>query len=223
MTGEHSPSADDTSSDDTEASEFSGPFFQEFTAGPLPTGDTIDGAGPESLTVERASGKSRRRQTADDGAPRDAKATPPSLDEWVRFFSNVVLRVGTEFYIDLAFRGIDEEAVTEHDLERLAMTDEERKLIATPFAELSHKSKLMRKHGRMIVASGDALNAVVVLGIWMGRVRRIAAKYRPKVVKGRVNGNGSSGSDAEAPIWQGSGGGQFPPGFNGEWQNPGSG
>lgn len=197
----------------------SGPVFQEFTAAPLPDGDVIDKSGEQEIPTTR---RGRAKRDSSDG-PREAKATPPSLDEWSNFFSRVVLRVGTEFYIDLAFRGIDEDAVTERDIERLAMTDEERQMIATPFAELSHKSKFMRKHGRMIVASGDALNALVVLGVWFSRVNRIAAKYRPKVVKSKVAPNGSSGQSAEAPIWEGSGGGRFPPGWDGGWANPGTG
>jgi len=212
---------DSDAAEDSETISAAGPFFQTFTATPKTSGDTIDSHGETPVTVER---KTRRQRANDEpGSARDAKATPPSLDEWSNFFSRVVLRVGTEFYINLAFRGIDEDSVSDRDLDRLVMTDEERKMIATPFAELSHKSKFMRKHGRMIVASGDALNALVVLGVWMGRVNRIASKYRPKVVKGSVNGHGNNGQDTQAPIWEGSSGGRFPPGFDGGFTNPGTG
>jgi hypothetical protein len=197
----------------------SGPFFQTFTASaPIPDGDAIDAANEvrrEDIDAPADRARRRRRETDSDGA-REAKAGPPSLDEWVKFFSRVVLRVGTEFYITMAFKGIEEDALTDRDIERLDMTDEERSLIAVPFAELSHKSKLMRKHGRMIVASGDALNAVVVLGMWMSRVQRVAAKYRPKQPRSRVTLNGSSGQGTETPVFtEGSQGGRFPPGFTG--------
>lgn len=208
----------DISSDDDEASD-GGPFFRTFTAGPLPDGDAIDGQQTAELPIER---RGRSKRESQDG-PREAKSTPPSLDEWSKFFSNVVLRVGTDFYIDLAFRGIDEDTLSERDLDRLAMTDEERNAVAVPFAELSYKSKFMRKHGRMIVASGDAIYALVRIGVWMSRVNRIAAKYRPKIAKGKVEANGSSRQGAEAPIWEGSSGGRFPPGFDGGWSNPGTG
>lgn len=188
----------------------------------MPDGDSIDRHLTEDIP-EKPADRARRKRREDTGTARDAKPGPPSLDEWANFFSRVVLRVGTEFYITLAFRGVDEEALSERDVERLAMTDDERQLIATPLAELSHKSKLMRKHGRMIVASGDAINSIVVLGMWMSRVNRIAAKYRPKQPKRQVRINGSSGQ-AQAPTeWEGSTGGRFPPGFDGGWSNPGTG
>jgi len=209
------PNVQDTGSGTDDNGE-SGPFFQTFAAtGPMPDGDTIDAAQPETeLPAERG----RKRRTQDAGAAREPKAGPPSLDEWSNFFSRVVLRVGTEFYITMAFRGVDEDALSERDVERLAMTDEERSLIAVPFAELSHKSKLMRRHGRMIVASGDALNAVVVLGMWASRVQRIAAKYKPKQPRSKVTLNGSSGQSTPNAVFpEGSAGGRFPPGFDGSW------
>lgn len=214
------PSGQDTDSGTDDNGE-SGPFFQTFTAtGPMPDGDTIDAAQPE---IEQPAERGRKRRTQDAGTAREPKAGPPSLDEWSNFFSRVVLRVGTEFYITMAFRGVDEDVLSERDVERLAMTDEERALIAVPFAELSHKSKLMRRHGRMIVASGDALNAVVVLGMWTSRVQRIAAKYKPKQPRSKVTLNGSSGqSTTNAVFPEGSAGGRFPPGFDGSWV-PGTG
>lgn len=216
---------DDTSLADVDNDGVSEPYFQTFTATPLDDGDSIDRQGAEDIPlIKGIGGRHRSGRESSSGQAREAKSTPPSLDEWSRFFSNVVLRVGTEFFINAAFSGIDEDVVSDKDLDRLAMSDEEKKLIAVPFAELSHKSKFMRKHGRMIVASGDAANAIVVLGVWMGRVRRIAAKYRPKVVPGRVNGsNGNNGQNEAAAAWQGSAGGRFQPGFDGGWANPGTG
>jgi hypothetical protein len=194
--------------------------------GPLSDGEIIDaeivddGSGNDQAALPPAQ-RARKERTKDQPrAPREAKTGPPSLDEWTGFFSRVVLRVVTEYYISYAFRGIDEELLTEREVERLAMSDDERQLIAVPFAEISNKSKFMRKHGRMIVASGDAFNALVVLGMWASRVNRIAAKYRPRQPKSqvRVNGmsasNGSSGpGEAEATGQEGSAGGYIPPGF----------
>jgi hypothetical protein len=181
---------------------------------------------PSSSIVKPAERARRERTKETPRAPRDAKTGPPSLDEWTGFFSRVVLKVATEYYISVAFRGIDEDALSEREIDRLAMTDDERQLIAVPFAEISNKSKFMRKHGRMIVASGDAFNAVVVFGMWASRVNRIASKYRPRQPKAqvRINNNGSSGPGTpQAGNTEGATGGRFPDGWFGHVGNPGSG
>jgi hypothetical protein len=174
-----------------------------------------DGGSPSRNRVSRL----RKVPDGDDTRePRDATGKPPTLDEWVSFFGRVVLKTTCDFYIDFAFRGIDEDMVNERDLDRITMTDEERKIIAVPLAELSNKSKFMRKHGRTMVASGDAIRALVVLGAWSSRVNRIAAKYRPKkppVIK--INGmspNGNLGQDQEQAAYAtGAGNGRVPNGF----------
>lgn len=195
-------------------------------------GDETSGPGSSSPSRTRNGRVARNgRASKDDddkSQARDPKAGPPSLDEWANFFGKIVLRVACQWYVSYAFRGIDEDAISERDVERLVMTDDERRLIATPLAELSHKSKFMRKHGRMIVASGDAFNAMVVLGAYMSRVNRIAAKYKPKNPTIRVNMNGrnnehsgqdeAEGSGAAYP--EGTSGGRIPNGYP-VW-NPGS-
>lgn len=140
------------------------PLFDE-------SGDTVD--------------DSRLRQAVQDAPPpREAKPGIPALDEWMDFFSRIVLRVACDWYIDWAFRGIDENLLNDREIERIQMTDGERQRIAVPFAELSHKSKLMRKHGRTIIASGGAFDAIVTIGTWTSRVNRIARKH--KSVQGKV-------------------------------------
>jgi hypothetical protein len=206
------------SSDDTGDNPVDG--FQSMGGDPFPDGDTIDlQADPDNLPPAGPPAKSRSRQRSkpeEKTESRAPKSGPPSLDEWANFFSRVVLRVTTEYYISYAFRGIDEDALTEREVERLAMTDEERDLIATPFAELSNKSKFMRKHGRMIVASGDAFNALVVLGAWASRVNRIAAKYRPRQAKAKVTLNGHTGPGSQSTVFaEGTTGGRIPNGYDG--------
>jgi hypothetical protein len=186
---------------------------------PLSDGDVIDaaivenddgGEAPGMPPVSGASPRSRSRISnlhsgpnwQRNGGAREATTKPPSLDEWTTFFGKVVLRATCTWYIQYAFRGIDEEALTDREVERLALSDDERNMIAVPLAELSTKSKFMRKHGRTIVATGDTFNALIVLGMWMSRVNRIASKYRPKVHKARMNGgnpNGSSRSGTPSP------------------------
>jgi hypothetical protein len=156
------------------------PLFDEFE-----TGDGIDDS-------------KLRQRPEPTPEPRDAKPGVPSLDEWLDFFSRIVLRVGADWYIEWAFRGVDENTLTDRELDRLQMSEEERKRIAVPFAELSHKSKIMRKHGRTIVASGGAFDAIIAIGRWTSRVNRIARRHKPQTVKGRVIHNDGSGQNAAA-------------------------
>jgi hypothetical protein len=154
------------------------PLFDEFESG-----DGID--------------DSRLRQKVEETpSPRDAKPGVPSLDEWLDFFSRILLRVACDWYIDFAFRGVDENSLTDREIDRIQMTEEERKRIAVPLAELSHKSKLMRRHGRTIIASGGAFDAIIALGAWTRRVQRIARRHKTTTVAGRVvnerSGQGTS-------------------------------
>jgi hypothetical protein len=139
--------------------------------------------------------------------PRDATKNIPSIDEWMDFFSRIFLRVVCDWYISFAFRGIDEDVLSDREVDRLQLTDEERQRISVPLAELSNKSKTMRKYGRTIVASGGAFDALITLGTWASRVNRIAHKHRPRVMQGRVmnerprqgtqeaNGDGTPGAN----------------------------
>lgn len=172
--------------------------------------------------------RTRASRAANDDGPRDAKSGPPSLDEWQKFFSRVLLKVITETYVNWVFRGIDEDIISERDIQRLMMTDDERKYISVPLAEVSNKSKFMRKHGRMIVASGDAFNAFVVMTAWANRVNRIAARYRPQNIKAETrirserNGQAPQGGNEATSNLNGTLGGRFPDGFNGTVYNPGT-
>jgi hypothetical protein len=180
------------------------PLFDEFE-----TGDSLD--------------DSRLRQKAEEPPPaREAKPGIPTLDEWMDFFSRIVLRVACDWYIDWAFRGVDEGNLTDREIDRIQMTDAERLRIAVPFAELSHKSKIMRKHGRTIVASGGVFDAIVALGTWTSRVNRIARKYKPRMATGKVVINERTGSGESSPDgagYAGANGGHVA----GEWTivNPG--
>jgi hypothetical protein len=148
---------------------------------------------------------------------RDAAKGIPSIDEWMDFFSRILLRVVCDWYISFAFRGIDEDSLTDREIDRLQLTDEERKRIAVPLAELSNKSKMMRKYGRTIVASGGAFDALLTLGTWASRVNRIASRYRGRTIKGSVYER--SGQDAQEADAAGANGGRVA----GEWTiiNPG--
>lgn len=148
---------------------------------------------------------------------RDATKGIPTIDEWMDFFSRILLRVVCDWYISFAFRGVNEDLLTDREIDRLQLTDEERKRIAVPLAELSNKSKVMRRYGRTIVASGGAFDALITLGTWASRVNRIASRYRTHTVKGSVYER--SNPDASETSEQGSNGGRVA----GEWTiiNPG--
>lgn len=149
--------------------------------------------------------------------PRDATKGIPSIDEWMDFFSRILLRVLCDWYISFAFRGVDEDLLTDREVDRLQLTDEERKRIAVPLAELSNKSKVMRKYGRTIVASGGAFDALLTLGTWASRVNRIASRYKTPTLKGKVYER--SGQDAQEGTAAGANGGRVA----GDWViiNPG--
>lgn len=176
-------------------------------AEPSEIGARIDAQVPVVSAAEKRS----RRESREDRALNDPerkppgselKTTPPDKDDWLDFFSRIVLRVGLESYVDFAFRGIDESIVSDRDLERVTPTKELRDQIAAPFAVYATKNKWMRKHGREIVSLADSLEAVIQLGIWMRRVNRIASHYRPQrtqraqpkvTLRPRGNGNGDNG------------------------------
>lgn len=171
------PIVTDSVDEDYPGDEF--PEFDSPIGTPLfaETGDYIE-TGEETSRL--------RSEAKEPPPPRDAKAGIPTLDEWMDFWSRIVLRVAVDWYIDWAFRGVDETILTDREIERVQMTEAERQRIAVPIAEISHKSKVMRKHGRAIVASGGVFDAIVALGTWTSRVNRIARKYKPRVVQGRV-------------------------------------
>jgi hypothetical protein len=153
---------------------------------------------------------SRLRQKVEDVPPaRDAKPGIPALDEWLDFFSRILLRVMCDWYIEFAFRGVDENSLTDREIDRIQMTEEERKRISVPLAELSHKSKFMRKHGRTIIASGGAFDAIVALGAWTRRVQRIASRHKTRTVPGRVfnERTGQGSSEASGSGYAGANGG----------------
>jgi hypothetical protein len=88
-----------------------------------------------------------------------------------------VFRFITEWYVDFVFRGIDDELVSDADAVKLLLTEDERRVIARPFAEYANKNPYLRKHGRQIVAFADSFESLVILGQWFSRVNRLARKY----------------------------------------------
>lgn len=148
-------------------------------------GDAVDAAIPSGGTVVTFGRGGGRDKKSDDEKP--PKAGPPTLDEWMKFFSGILVKGLTEGYIQLVFRDVDENLLTDREVEKIQMTDAERDRIAKPFAELANKLKITRKHGRTVISAAGTVDSLWAIGIWMGRVNRIAMKYRPtRTVRGKV-------------------------------------
>lgn len=147
----------------------------------------------EEESITKGFGRRRRKNTG------DPKSSPPNTDEWMDFFSRIVIRFVTEWYVDAVFSGLDEDLVSEADAEKLILTEEERDTIARPFAEYANKNPFMKKHGRQIVAISDSFESIVILGRWFSRVNRVARKYKPKkVVHGKAD-HGNERSSTPGP------------------------
>lgn len=151
---------------------------------------------------------SQEEALAVPGKDADAKAGPPKLSEWQDFFSRIIIKYGTNWYMDMMLRDIDPSVLSPSDLAALTISREDRNRIARPFAELANKSGLARKHGRMIVSSADSVESAMILMKWTRTVSRIGKKYRPQKPKparqqhqhvspsqnGNGNANGNLGS-----------------------------
>lgn len=151
-------------------------------------------------------------------AKPEAKASPPSLDEWQDFIGRFVIRGLTEAYLNLALSDFEDE-LTPRERESIRLTQEDLREMAAPIASLAHKSKFARRKGRAIIAAADSGEAVIALLIWMRRVSRIAKKYRkpkqPKTVPGYIveePKNGNHGPNVGEGPEYGGGFGVFNPG-----------
>lgn len=128
---------------------------------------------------------------------KNARGTAPTAIEWQDWFSNVLIRYATDYYLSFAFRGIDEDIVSERDLNRINLSKEERHRIAEPLAEFASKSSIGKKYGRTLISTTGSLESLVTLGMWASRVSRIARKYRPERTKKNVN---SRQTESEPPF-----------------------
>lgn len=154
---------------------------------------------PESFPEPDSALKSGYEEPPETKDSDKAKSSPPRIDEWQDFFSRIVIRSACNYYIELAFRGIDEDLLTDREIERIKMQQDERDRIAKPFAEFCCKNKYMRRHGRLIIASGGMSDSLIALGMWQHRVNRIAKKYRTRTVKGDVYVRTGQSEQAQNP------------------------
>jgi len=196
-------------------------FFDEAEAGPTPDeilapvyvapgeGYTADPGSVIDAELDQPAGTASGSLSQDRERPPPKPApttTPPKADEWLDFFSRVILRTLSRWYVDAVFRGIDEDELSEREVDRLILTEDERKQIAQPWAEFANKNKYMRKHGRQVIALAGSVESFVILGGWVMRVNRIAARHRPPSGK-VVQGHGSIRPDSQGgtPASNGSG------------------
>lgn len=152
--------------------------LDDIAGGPVPPGEGMAFSVNADGEARTPQGPKRLRALPPGSLDRDAKGGIPNIDEWLHFFANVLIRLATNYYIDLAFRGVDEELLTIREVESITLDQEQRERIARPFAEFALKNKFTRKHGRSIIAMGDSIDAVVQLGMWFSNVNRLAKKYR---------------------------------------------
>jgi hypothetical protein len=144
---------------------------------------------PQTFEERRENFKSRLKS---GWTPPDEKvqnlpargAGVPTIDEWLDFFSRIVVTTLTDFAIEMAFRGVDEELLSDREIKSIKLDAEERGRIAKPFAEFAHRNKFTRKHGREIIAAAGSIDAILQLGLWYTRMTRIAMKYQER--SGRV-------------------------------------
>jgi hypothetical protein len=115
------------------------------------------------------------------------KLVPPDFSEWSDFIGTVVLRWAARAFVAVSLRGIDRSIIDEKDIAELELDNEQLESIAKPFAHLAIRSTFLTKHGREIMDSKDAIEAIVVLSMWTGRVNRVARKYKPRHAKGEAN------------------------------------
>jgi hypothetical protein len=168
---------DDTSSEDNLLADAIGSFD---TATQEDVGDVIDGAVLEAENVVSINKPRANRGKNDDN---EAKSRPPLVGEWQDWLSRTVIRAGTDWYLSHAFAGIDEDLLSDREIEQLKLSKVERDNIAKPVAELANKLKFTRKHGRMIIATTGSFESMLLLGQWVTRVNRISRKYRARIVQ----------------------------------------
>lgn len=137
-------------------------------------GEKIDAQIPQpENVVDIKAPRSRRTRNEND-----ANARPPTASEWQEWFSKVLIRAGTNWWLSHAFEGIDENLLSDREVARLNLSDQECDSIAKPFAELANKLKITRKYGRTLIATTSSFDSLITLGQWFSRVNRIARKYR---------------------------------------------
>lgn len=158
---------------------------------PLPNADAYIGgsasedASPEQPDIEDRKEAFKSRLKSGWTPPTEKVANlpargagVPTIDEWLDFFSRIVVATLTDFAIEMAFRGVDEELLSDREIQSIKLAPDERDRIAKPFAEFAHRNKFTRKHGREIIAAAGSIDAVLQLGLWYTRMTRIAMKYR---------------------------------------------
>lgn len=164
----------------------------DFEAGIL-TPDDMPWAGnePRETVINPDVKVGKAPRTLKAGAQAASTTMPPktgipTVDEWYDFFSRVLLRACTDWLIDWTFRGIDENLLSDREVNSIKLTDEERGRIAKPLSEMAYKNRFLRRHGREIIATAGSIDAMLQLGLWYSRINRIALKYR-RLAKQGVN------------------------------------
>jgi hypothetical protein len=107
----------------------------------------------------------------------EAKAGPPSLNEWQDFFGRFVIKLLVDAYLYLILGDLIDE-LTPQEAKQIQLSKEDMQDLAAPLASMSNKSRFMKKHGRTIIAAADSYESIITLLMWMRRVNRIAKRHR---------------------------------------------
>lgn len=153
----------------------------------------------EASTEADAKPAHAKTQNLSPKPPIAANLKPPNFAEWSDFFGTVVFRWATRAISTVILRGIDRELLTPEERDDIDLDDEQLTAIAKPFAHMATRSAFLTKHGRMILDSKDAVEASVIMFMWMGRINRIAKRYRPKHQKPE-RGKRNERSGQEQPV-----------------------
>jgi len=138
--------------------------------------------------------------------PKPPTLKVPDFAEWTDFIGTVMFRWATRGISAVILHGIDRDNLEQEELDAIDLDDEQLIAIAKPFAHLATRSAFLTKHGREILDSKDAIEAAVIMFMWMGRVNRIAKKYRPRhTVPGKVVNNEPVNSGQDVSAEQGNG------------------
>lgn len=121
-------------------------------------------------------------------APK-GKTGPPDFTEWQDFIGGVLIHWICVAFVSVAMRGINRDFLSIDDKDDLELDEEEEMLIAKPLSTwlTNSGSGFNTKYGRIIINLRESIEAMVILAFYMGRVNRVAKKYRPKHAKPVAN------------------------------------
>lgn len=159
---------------------------QPTTAAANSTGEIKRGPGrPPGSTNKPKEDGAKPKNPAPKG-----KTGPPDFTEWQDFIGGVLIHWICVAFVSVAMRRINRDILSIDDKDDLELDEEEELLIAKPLSTwlTNSGSEFNTKYGRIIINLRESIEAMVILAFYMGRVNRVARKYKPKHAKPTQNG-----------------------------------